>query len=482
MSEPMRRALLILGVLAVLVGIGVADGGGGSASVGPSTPGGTSSVSSIGVPPIGAESSAWFCPGGTTAGGDAQATMILTDPTHRPVTATVTTVSTTAASTSAVPTSVAVPVPANGQIAVTPVPGPPGGWQASSVVFNGGGIGVTQVVSGPLGSSAAPCVSTTARHWYFADASTAPGDTLTLSLFNPSDTIAVVDVSFVVSTGVVAPPAYQGIDVPAHTVVVENVGDHVQNNPDLATAVVALSGEVVAAELEAAGPAGSGGPSVVLGTTASSTAWSFAQNTDVTNGGTLFHVFNPSDRPARVTVRIGLGQGEAEPLVMDVASDSVATLDTGGLARIPIDTPFAVTFVSAGGVGIVVDRHVSSPAGSPAPEAGDTAGVAGGAARWLLPAASPPFTGVSALAVVNLNREPVTVGLSMLSPAGLAPVPGFGHQRIGPGRPLIVSPSPGVPVGTVPMELVASAPVAVEVDAVPVGSPGVVVSPALPLR
>lgn len=83
---------------------------------------------------------------------------------------------------------------------------------------------------------------------------------------------------------------------------------------------------------------------------------------------------------------------------------------------------------------------------------------------------------------MNLNRTPVTVGLSVLSATGLVPVKGFGRQRIRPGRPLIVSPSPGVPVGTVPMELVASAPVAVELDAVPAASPGVVVSPALPLR
>lgn len=371
MSEPMRRALLVVGVLAVLVGIGVA-GGGGSASVGPRTSGGTTSASSTGVPRRGSESSAWFCPGGTTAGGDAQATMIVTNPTPQPVTGTVTTVS-----TNAVPVQMSVPLAANIQGALAQVPGLPGGSQASTVVFNGGGMAVTQVVSGPLGSSTAPCASATARHWYFADASTAPGDTVTLSLYNPTDTVAVVDVSFVVSTGVVEPPAYQGIDVPAHTLVVENVGDHVQNNPALATAVVALSGAVVAAELEAAGPAGSGGPSVVLGATASSTTWSFAQNTDVPNGGTVFHVFNPSARPARVTVRIGLEQGAAEPLVMDVPSDSVSTLDTGGLARIPIDTPFAVTFVSGGGVGIVVDRHVSSPAGSPAPEVGDSAGVAG---------------------------------------------------------------------------------------------------------
>ncbi len=61
-------------------------------------------------------------------------------------------------------------------------------------------------------------------------------------------------------------------------------------------------------------------------------------------------------------------------------------------------------------------------------------------------------------------------------------VPGFVPRKVRPGLPLIVSPAAGSPVGTMPLEVVASGPVAVEVDAGPAGSPGVVVTPALPLR
>ncbi len=138
---------------------------------------------------------------------------------------------------------------------------------ASTVVLDGGGVGVSQVTSGPLGLTTAPCASATSSHWYFADASTAQGSTLTLSLFNPTDTIAVVDVSFVSASGVTAPPAYQGIDVPGDSLVVENVGVHVQDDPAFATEVTTLSGAVVAAETEAAGQSGNGGPSILLGAT-----------------------------------------------------------------------------------------------------------------------------------------------------------------------------------------------------------------------
>jgi hypothetical protein len=89
---------------------------------------------------------------------------------------------------------------------------------------------------------------------------------------------------------------------------------------------------------------------------------------------------------------------------------------------------------------------------------------------------------VSGLAVVDLTSTAVTVRLSMFSPDGLVAVPGPGFEVVRPGTPLIVPPSSSTPLGTVPMELTASGPVAVELDAVPVGSAGVVVSPALPVR
>jgi hypothetical protein len=510
MSDAMRRAVLIIGVLAILVGIGIADGTtGGSAATGSSAGGALSSVSAstaataasgTSVTPTGAESSAWFCAGSTGNGGNAGASMIITNPSPRAVTGTVTTVSTVG---TVVPMT--VPVPAKTQLAVTPAAptaptttatanatastttaGPGESTEASTVVFSGGGVGVTQVVNGPLGFSQAPCASKTARHWYFADGSTATGDTLSLSLFNPTDTVSVVNVTFVSSTGVLAPPAYQGIDIPGGSLVTENIGDHVLNSPDVATEVAALSGQVVASELESAGPAGSGGPSVVLGATAPSRQWSFAQNTEVSNGSTVFHIFNPSTRTARVTVKIGLQQGAAEPLVLRVPGQSVSTLDTKRLTRIPVDTPFAVTFEAGGGAGIVVDRHGAAPAGtaSPgagAPDVGDVAGVPGGARRWLVPGEYTPVTGVTALAVVDLNSEAVSVKLMTVSASGLVPVPGFGVRRVRSGLPLVVSPATGSPIGTVPLEIVASGPVAVEVDAGPAGSPGVIVTPALPL-
>jgi hypothetical protein len=349
------------------------------------------------------------------------------------------------------------------------------------VVEDAGGVGVSQVVAGQ-GLSTAPCASTTSRHWYFADASTAAGSTLSLSLFNPTATIAVVDVSFVSATGVLAPPAYQGIEVPGDSMTVENVGIHVPNNPHFATVVSTLSGTLVATELETVGQTGDGGNSIVLGATTPAPTWSFAESTAVATGSTVFHVFNPSSRPVTVTVKIGLQQGAAEPLTMRIPPTSVESLNAQSVTRIPSGSTFTVTFVAGPGAGIVVDRHVSSPAGAVAPQQGDTIGVPGGSDRWLLPAAYAPAMSVSTLAVVNLNRAPVTVRLMKMTDGRLEPVAGFGRRRLRPGLPLVVTPGAGSPIGAVPVVLEASGPVAVEIDALPAGSPGVTVIPALPIR
>jgi hypothetical protein len=268
------------------------------------------------------------------------------------------------------------------------------------------------------------------------------------------------------------------VEVPPCSLVVENVGDHAPQNPSIATEVTALSGSVVATELDSVGTPGSGGISLTLGSPVPATTWVFAQNTDVNDGTVAFHVLNPSPRPAEVSVRLGLPQGSAaEPLTLMVAGQSVSTLVGEDQTRIPANVPYAVTF-SSKGAGIVVTRQVTTPSDQPAPvpEDGVFPGVPGGGLRrWILPAVVPPGTGAWQLAVVDLGPRPTEV--RVLTPTG-APIAGQPARRVVPGTPLIVGPQPGPPFATSPIEIVAGAPVALELDVLPVAGPGVVVAPA----
>jgi hypothetical protein len=370
-------------------------------------------------------------------------------------------------------------VPPGGQLDVPASQLGQAGALAASVVLDGGGVTASEVVSSPLGWSMTPCASSTAPQWYFAHGATSQGGGLVLSLFNPGSTDAAVNIALATSTaGYVVPPAYQGVDVPAHTLVTENLGDHVVDDPAVATVVSTLSGTVVAAELQSIGRPGSGGIAVTLGVAAPAPQWTFAQNTDVTGATVAFHVLNPTSRTTTVSVAIGLPQGAgAEPLSMSVPAQSVATLVAQNETRIPANTPYSATFTSSGAP-IVVARQVTAPSGAPAsePADGDVPGVAGGRLHWLLPAVAPPGNGAWALALVDLGQRPAMVRIASAEGAIL---PGQGVKVVKPGTPVLIGPNPGPPFGIAPFQVLADQPLAVELDAVPVASPGVVVVPAL---
>jgi len=253
----------------------------------------------------------------------------------------------------------------------------PRGSSAGGCINGGlerGGVGVSQSRPGPWIERRALRVDHR-NHWYFADASTAQGDTL-LCRCSIRPTPRRLDVSFVSSHGVLAPPAYQGIEVPGDSMAVENVGS---------TSRTTRHRHCVSTSRERWWPPNSSRPAkretvgrrIVLGATTPTSTWSFAQKHDAPTGQTVFHVFNPNRRPVRVTVKIGLEQGAAEPLVMRIPPSSVASLDAQSVTRIPSGSTFAVTFISGPGAGIVVDRHVSSPAGAVAPATGRHDGSAG---------------------------------------------------------------------------------------------------------
>jgi hypothetical protein len=474
---------MIVVLVAVLIVTGVSDRLVSRTTVSVAVPA-VSALSTLRIAPTAkTESSAWFCAGGSGAQGGAPATIVLTNAGRRVVHGTMTAVSAVASGAAqpgpwAGAHTVALTVPADGQVAVGADQLGSNGLVAAAVVLDGGGVAVSESVQSPLGWSMAPCAPSTATNWYFAHGATAQGGGLILSLFNPSATDAVVNISLVSSTaGYLAPAAYQGIDIAPGSLMTENIGDHVPDDGAVATEVSTLSGAIVATELQSVGTPGDGGISLSLGAPATSSQWVFPQSTGIPSGTVAFHVLNPTTSPAVVSVVIGLSQGAgAEPLSMHVPAQSLVTLNAQSQTRIPIGVPYSLTFTSTG-TGIVVSRQVSAPAGSPAgvPEVGDASGVPGGSRRWVLPGAVAPGTGAWALAVVDLGTRATTVKIDTPSGRGIA---GQAVRRVDPGSPLFVGPNPGAPFGTAPFEVSAGQPVAVELDMLPVAQPGVVVMPS----
>jgi len=465
------RTAAIAAVAVVVLGVGLVA----VAVPTPSPPSATPVGDAVAVAPADAHTSSVFCVtgAGVDAGAGATGMVVLTNATHTTAKGFVNTVGTTGS-----PTSGSVTVPALGSAVVTPAKDLPTGAYATTFSFAQGGVTGTAVVVGPQGWSTAPCASQVSSQWDFAGASTDSG-LLDLSLYNPTAAQAVVDVTFLTSSGTVLDPqAYQGISIPPGQLAVEGLAAYVQNQPVVATLVMATSGTLVATELDQMTVTSGTGLALLAGSPGPASTWYFAQTTAVTGGTVTLAVANPGTAPVTVDVTVGLPAASVVPHRLTVPGRTVAPLAVSAVAGWPLGAPYAMT-VSASAP-IVVGRTVIAPAGAAAPQGGIVTATTTVAPSWLVVApgapGGPPVAGAElhSLAVANPGGSAVEVTVTPLAggqPVAMVRVPSYGVVVLGPTQV----------GGLQPLVVTASGPVAVETDSVPVGAPGIVSSAGFPL-
>jgi len=431
-----------------------------------------------------AVASAWACAGGSVGAGSdgisASPTYYLTNTTDHAVAATMSSV-VDGGKGRLPPARQELSVPALGTTAVRPAASLPSGAVASSFVLAGGGVGVTEVVAGPTGWSRAPCASLTSPIWYFAGGSTSDAGTLELTMFNPTDADTVVDVSFTTPTGVVDPANYQGLVIPAGQVLAENVGTYVQDRPEIATTVQAVSGRLVAAETQQWVAAPDKGLSVRLGSPAAADRWQFAETTDLPGSTVTFHLFNPGASAATVSLTFHLAGASVVPMALTVPPESIVDFVSSKASRVPAGRPYALTVASRRGHGLVVSRSVAEAGSGSPPTWGASGGTVTLAKHWLVPApgvvGAPGIAGaaVTSLAVSDPGHRVAHVVVSELGNPKLR-IP----LTIAGGTVAVLGP-PAVG-GLDTYELRSDTPVAVEEDAAPTAGPGIVTFSGLPLH
>lgn len=461
-------------VVVVVVGVALFD-----RMVPPSSAASTSVSSDLLATEIaapGAQSSAWYCAGGTSVSGGAPATVLVTNSADSTANGTLTAVSSTGASATQ-----KISVLGHTSTPFLPSEMVPGGWVAVTVEMSSGSVAATESVSGTRGFSEAPCASETSGTWYFSHGSTLGTEQLELSLYNPTATDASVDVSLATSaSGVIEPPPYQEVQVPAGTLVVESLQNYAQQDPSTATAVTTLTGSVVATELEMTDQP-STELTLVLGAPSPSTSWTLPSSTVPVGGKVVFHVFNPGNRVADVDVSVKLPQQTAAVHSLFVAPDSSSEVLASQPGFAPPGVPFTTVFTSTNGEGVVVDRQVVAAASASAPQRGTVPAVASGADRWLVPQIVNPVGGPGTVTIEDVSDHPVRVSVQISGSGILQGIPALSMRTLAPGDVLEVGPSPPPPTN-VSLVISASGPVTVEADASNVGTPGVVVVPALPVR
>jgi hypothetical protein len=433
-----------------------------------------------------AESSAWYCTGQTTATGQlGPGSLILTNSGLRAVSGAIRGVTNTGATVQR-----GVSVPSRSQV-VAAMPAPKSGtWFSEVVTLSRGGVTVSEALRGRVGWAEAPCQSSTAQQWYFPSGVTTGANSMFISLFNPTSTPDVVDLSFVTAKGVMHPINFQGIVLPPGQTQVESVAPYVQDQANVSTTVSTRTGRLVAGELQLFSYSGGGGGlAIVPGSPRPEREWASPQNEEVLDGSSSFDIFNPGPTAQVVTVRASLGSGPLSPFRAKVAADSTWVLSTAQETRIPKGDPYSVTIAARGGTGVVVGRLIVAPPSAQSPQIGmtnpvDRLSAAVPSRRWVVPApgsgSTPVVPGVAPahLALTNLTDHGETFVIEVMQPSGLRTL---ASGRIRAKQWFSLGGSMLARAGLNPLIVRTSGATAVSEDVGPSGSLGVVTQPGIPL-
>lgn len=457
------RALVALGVL---VGAGAWLGTLGARPA-PSTHVPSAALAADAAP-AGSQSESWYCPSVPSASvPGVSSRLVLVGSGGRPVHATLTAVG---AGGRARRARASVTVPGAGEVSIRAPHVGASAWEADRVDVTGGAVVASALVTGPRGRGIAPCASETSPVWYFASGSTSGGSALHVSLFNPTPDLAVVDLTFVSTSGVTSPMPFQGIVVAPMAVVTKTVGTYVQNKGTVATVVRARSGSVVAGELQLFGRQGTSGVGLTLGTPVPSPTWVLPRTVDALHGTSSVVVFNPTPDAERVRVDVRIAGGPVAPFSAVVGPDALWQLATSDELRIPQGSPYAATIHASGGV--VVARIGSGAPSTPTSQWAQAVAVplatSGEPVDWILPAAASP-SGSEVVGIDNPAARPALVRVVEL------------HGRTRRAQTTTVEAGSFTSVAVHgPALISADAPVVLAGDASATGAAGVVEVPAVP--
>lgn len=265
-------------------------------------------------------------------------------------------------------------------------------YVAALLEFDSASVVVTHSVAGPAGVGASPCAANASSDWYFAGGTTGRDALQMLLVFNPFADDAVVDITFATDDGTRSPQAFDGVPVPANSLVPINVTDIVARWPQLSTSVEARTGRVVVDRLvRLDGSEGLTGLSVAGGSPRASEVWVFPVGLAEAGVTQSYAVFNPSfDDTAEVDLEVRLDSpetnGSVEPFELTVPPRRRVVVQIGdgtlhpastnatitGTARVPSGVGHTVTVRTFNQVPVVVEQLTTAVVpGSVAPEVDD---------------------------------------------------------------------------------------------------------------
>ncbi|HEX4775957.1 MAG TPA: DUF5719 family protein [Acidimicrobiia bacterium] len=311
-----------------------------------------------------------------------------------------------------------------GDVAAVPSPG------VVVEVFDGEAA-VEHLVTHGSHVAVSPCARSASTTWYLPAGTTVPGTQQWLSLFDPFDDDAIVDVTFLTDGGPQAPDALQGLVVPRRSKLLVPVHDDIARQNLVTTVVRARTGRVVAEQtLVFTGAPNRSGIALTLGLPGVARDWYLPVGSP-TGGPSTLVVANPGSSAARVQIAVLLdGQARLSPETITVGAESVVAVDL--LAHVPPNTGFSVRVRSSAAVVVgELSFGASGGASSVAPSPVT-------ATRWVFAMGRVGPSWTDTLVVANASSRTVRVRVTAHDPGATTSVTGNAPVAVPAGARVIV--------------------------------------------
>jgi hypothetical protein len=184
---------------------------------------------------------------------------------------------------------------------------------AAAVQVDGSGVIGEEVAA--KSSAEAPCISAGVTQWFASGFDTTVGSTANLSIYNPTATPAVFNVSTYSPSGFSAPAPFQGMSVGAHDQMEINLGAQIVNTSNIGVHVNVLRGSIVIEGVQQSGSVvsfNSGQNNLVT------TAW-YPEVTTVNNAVAQIRCFNPSALSVTVVATVTIPDVAVAPQMLTLA-------------------------------------------------------------------------------------------------------------------------------------------------------------------
>lgn len=328
-----------------------------------------------------------------------------------------------------------------------------GDWVAVRVETDGGTVAVEHEVAGPEGRDVAPCHTTATDAAHLPSGATTRDATLHLAIYNPYADSAMVDVSFTTTdTRARRPSDFQGVPVPARSLVVLDATPVVTVVPVAAATVTTRRGRVVVDRIQTYDGEGASttdeeaaeetyrpeGLALTPAVPAARPVWAFPAGSRSATVHERVVVRNLTDDEAEVDVEVTLDEpernGTVGPFALTVPPGEFAVLPFDDATSMPLGVPHTIVVRSTNGVPVLAERWIDA-AGEEAAYVGvaTSTGSPVEAPRWAF-AAGRRSAGdeLGRVVVANLGAAPVDVEVTATGEGEVVPVPG-GRITLAPG-------------------------------------------------